>query len=137
MNKLGLEGEEMVKEAELPSGQQSLNEDFGLARSLGATGFPSIVMVNEDNKGVKIVGSRPLECYVSGLKQVLNIEDLQPKQQPALSALLEKEKLLFSKEIEVMYGVELADIKTFVEKELPSTTYQSKEILGETYFVNK
>ncbi len=137
VNKLGLDGEKIVKKAELPSGQQSLNEDFGLAASLGATGFPSIVMVNQDNKGVKIVGGRPLEYYVSGLKQVLNIEELEPKQQTALSGLLEKEKLLFSKEIEVMYDVEAADINTFVEKELPSTTYQSKEILGETYIVNK
>ncbi|WP_092493939.1 DsbA family protein [Virgibacillus salinus] len=137
VNKLGLDGEKIVKEAELPSGQQSLNEDFGLAASLSATGFPTIIMVNEENKGVKIVGGRPLEYYISGLKQVLNIEELQPKQQPALSGLLEKEKLLFSKEIEVMYDVEKKDIHAFVEKELPSTTYQSKEIMGETYFVKK
>ncbi|SEQ88139.1 Predicted dithiol-disulfide isomerase, DsbA family [Virgibacillus subterraneus] len=119
VNKLGLDGEKIVKEAELPSGQQSLNEDFGLAASLSATGFPTIIMVNEENKGVKIVGGRPLEYYISGLKQVLNIEELQPKQQPALSGLLEKEKLLFSKEIEVMYDVEKKDIHAFVEKELP------------------
>lgn len=137
VNKLGLDGEKILKDAELPSGQESLNEDFGLAASLGATGFPTIVMVNEENKGVKIVGGRPLEYYVSGLKQVLNIEELQPKQQPALSRLLEKEELLFSKEIEVMYDVETADINTFVEKQLPATTYQSKEILGEAYFVKK
>ena len=59
VNKLGLDGEAIVNEAEQPIGQQLLNEDFGLARSLGARGFPTIIMINEENKGVKIVGGRP------------------------------------------------------------------------------
>jgi hypothetical protein len=59
---------------------------------------------------------------------------LQPSPQPSLSSLLEKEKLLFSKEIEVMYGLEPSEINAFVEKELSPDSYQKKEILGETYF---
>lgn len=135
VTKLGLDGEAIVKEAEQPIGQQLLNEDFALARSLGVRGFPTTIMINEENKGVKIVGGRPLEYYVEGLKQVLNVEKLQPKQQPPLSSLLEKEKLLFAKEIEVMYDVEKSYINTFVEKELSPNSYQVKELLGEAYFL--
>ncbi|MED3563421.1 DsbA family protein [Bacillus xiapuensis] len=135
VNNLGLDGEAIVKEAEQSSGQQLLNEDFGLAASLGVRGFPTIIMVNEENISVKIVGSRPLENYVSGLKQVLNQQELLPKQQPSLSSLLEKEKLLFSKEIEVMYDVEKADMNAFIEKELSTSRYQEKEILGESYYM--
>ncbi len=134
VNKLGLDGEAIVNEAEQPIGQQLLNEDFALTRNLGARGFPTIIMMNEENKGVKIVGGRPFEYYVDGLKQVLNLEELQPKQRPSLSSLLEKEKLLFSKEIEVMYDVEQADVHAFIEKELSPENYQAKEILGEYYF---
>jgi putative protein-disulfide isomerase len=134
VNHLGLDGEAIIKEAEQPSGHQLLNEDFSLARNLGARGFPSIIMVNEENKGIKIVGSRPLEYYVSALEQILNGEELQQKKQPPLSQLLEQEKLLFSKEIEVMYDLDQSDIHSFVEKELSSNTYQKKEILGESYF---
>ena len=134
VNHLGLDGEAIIKEAEQPSGHQLLNEDFSLARSLGARGFPSIIMVNEENKGIKIVGSRPLEYYVSALEQILNGEELQPKKQPPLSQLLEQEKLLFSKEIEIMYDLDQSDIHSFVEKELSANTYQKKEILGESYF---
>jgi putative protein-disulfide isomerase len=133
VNLLGLDGEAIVKEAEQPAGQKLLNEDFGLARSLGVRGFPTIIIINEDNKGVKIVGGRPFESYVDGLKQALNMEELQPKPLPALSSLLEKEKLLFSKEIEVMYDIKQSDINTFVEKELTPTQYHVKEILGELY----
>lgn len=134
VNKLGLDGEAIINEAEYPVAQQLLDEDFGLARSLGVRGFPTIIMINEDNKGVKIGGSRPFEHYVDGLKQVLNMEELQPKRQPSLSSLLEKEKLLFSKEIEVMYDVEKSDVNSFLEKELSPAHYQGKEILGESYF---
>ncbi|MEH7390980.1 DsbA family protein [Bacillus sp. JJ1474] len=136
VNKLGLNGEAIVNEAEQPIGQQLLNEDFALTRSLGARGFPTIIMINEENKGVKIVGGRPFEYYVDGLKKALNVEELQPKQQPTLSNLLEKEKLLFSKEIEVMYDVEKSAINAFIEKELSPNSFQVKEILGELYFTS-
>ncbi|WP_318617724.1 DsbA family protein [Sporosarcina sp. YIM B06819] len=134
VNKMGLNGEAIVNEAEQPIGQQLLNEDFALVGNLGARGFPTIIMMNEENKGVKIVGGRPFEYYVDGLKQVLQTENLQPKQQPSLSSLLEKEKLLFSKEIEVMYDIRQPDVHSFIEKELTPNSYQAKEILGEFYF---
>jgi putative protein-disulfide isomerase len=137
VNKLGLDGAAIVREANLPLGQQLLNEDFALAASLGVRGFPTIIMVNEENKGVKIVGARPLEKYVAGLKQILDLEELQPRQQPPLSSLLEREKLLFSKEIEVMYDIEHTDITALIEKELSPNGYEAKEILGERYFATK
>lgn len=95
VNGLGLNGEEIVHEAEQGSGQSLLNEDFSLVRSLGVRGFPTIIMINEENKGVKIVGGRTLETYVDGLKQVLNKEELQPEPQPSLLSLLGEEKLIF------------------------------------------
>jgi len=134
VNQLGLDGEAIVRDAEQQTSQQLLNEDFSLARSLGVRGFPTIIMVNKDNKGLKIVGSRPLESYVEGLQQMLNTGEIEPKQQPSLSNLLEQEKLLFSKEIEVMYGIEKSEINAFVEKELSPSSYQVKELLGESYF---
>jgi putative protein-disulfide isomerase len=44
-------------------------------------------MVNEEKKGVKIVGGRPFEYYVDGLTQVLG-EKPTPNQPPSLSILL-------------------------------------------------
>lgn len=134
VNKLGFNGEAIVSEAEGAKGQQLLKEDFALTRDLGARGFPTIIMVNEEKKGIKIVGGRPFESYVEGLKQVLKLEELQPKPQPSLSNLLKKERLLFSKEIEVMYGIERSEVASFIGKELPINSYQVKEILGESYY---
>lgn len=135
VDELGLDGETIVNASEQQVGIQLLNEDFELARNLGARAFPTIVMINEDNRGIKIVGGRPLETYVDGLQQVLNGKELQPKQLPPLSDMLAKERLLFSKEIEVLYAVEQSQVQAFVEKELSPESYRMEEILGEVYII--
>ncbi len=133
VNQVGLDGESIVKEASQETGQQLLDEDFALARSLGVRGFPTIIIINEENKGVKIVGSRPFEYYVKGLEQILAKEELQALALPTLDKLLEKEGLLFSREIEEMYNLEPKDVLSFIQKVLPTDHYQQKEILGEMY----
>ena len=130
---MGLEGEKIVTQAEEPSAQKLLNEDFQQARNLGAMGFPSILMVNEEKKGIKIVGGRPLDAYIQGLKQVLGVNELEPKEQPTLTELLAEEELLFSKEIEVMYDVDQTNIASFIDEHLNSEQYDENELLGEKY----
>ncbi|MBX0315279.1 DsbA family protein [Planococcus glaciei] len=134
VNGMGLDGQAIIQRANEPAGHQLLSEDFSLARSLGARGFPTIILVNEENKGVKLVGGRPYEAYVDGLQKVLGEEELHAKQPKALSALLKQEGLLFAKEIEVMYEVDPSALPAFIEKELPSEQFEQKEILGEPYF---
>lgn len=136
VNKLNLDGKSILKDAQQEIGKNLLNEDFHLAASLGVRGFPSITIVNKDNKGVKVVGARPLEYYINGLKQVLNQDKLQPKTLPSLSELLKKEQLLFSKELEIMYSIKQTDIHSFIKKELSSDSYEEKEILGEAYYLS-
>ncbi|MED3948981.1 MULTISPECIES: DsbA family protein [Priestia] len=134
VNQIGLDGELIVKEAALPSSRQLLDQDFELNESLGVRGFPTIIMVNEENKGVKMVGVRSLENYVTGLKQVLSdVEKTEEKPVSSLAAFLEKESRLFSKEIEEMYDLPKQEVKSFIQKELPSGTYKIKDILGELY----
>src|SRR5690606_7336350 len=135
VNEIGLDGEKIVKDAEGELGQQLLMEDFVLKSKLGVRGFTTIVMVNEDNKGVKVVGSRPLDFYVSALKQVSDKEELKANKLPALSELIAKEKLLFAKEIEVMYDLDKADLDGFITEQLPADKFEENELLGEKYFV--
>src|SRR5690625_4070669 len=70
VNNIDVDGEEIINEANQPHTQSLLNEDLELTRNLGARGFPSIIMINEDNQGVKIVGGPSVDAYVDGLKQV-------------------------------------------------------------------
>lgn len=133
VNKVGLNGEEIVKQSKLPEAEISLHEDFQLIRQLGVQGFPTIVMLNKEKKGIKIVGARSLDQYVSVLQQMLPEENLQPKQLPNLLSLIQKEKLLFSCEIEAFYAIEEQDVEAFVSEQLGSTNFKMKEILGEKY----
>lgn len=90
-------------------------------------------MINEEKKGIKIVGGRPLDAYIQGLKQVLGVNELEPKEQPTLTELLAEEELLFSKEIEVMYDVDQTNIASFIDEHLNSEQYDENELLGEKY----
>lgn len=133
INQVGLDGEEILTQSKLPEANTSLHEDFQLVRELGVRGFPTIVMVNEEQKGVRIVGARTLADYANGLQQLLPNETLQPKQLSTLDQLLQQEKLLFSREIEEYYSIEQNELAAFVQKELPQDAYETNEILGEKY----
>lgn len=133
VNQMGLDGAAIVSEAGSEAAQRLLEQDFALAGSLGVRGFPTLIIVNEDNRGVKIVGARSLETYVQALKQALSEDSLQAKPLPSPAELLNIEKLLFAKEIEVMYDIEPDDVRLFVEKQLPTEAYELKELLGELY----
>src|SRR5690625_1279369 len=94
VNNLDLDGEAIINEANQPHTQNLLNKDFELTRNLGARGFPSMIMITEDNPGVSIVVGRPFEAYVEGLKQVLHPETVDSNQPPALSNLFDGAELL-------------------------------------------
>jgi len=132
VNKLGLDGKAIMQEASQPSSHVLLQADFMKARNLGVRGFPTIMIVNEANKGVKIVGAQPFTAYVQALTQVLETEPV-PSTLPSLAALLDKEGLLFSKELEELYGVAQQDIPSFIERALEPAQYGQQEILGEMY----
>lgn len=138
VNQLGLQGKEIVNEANLPKSQQLLEQDFDFARKLGVRGFPTIIMVNKENKGIKIVGARSFESYVDGLKQILTEkEDLQPASKPELSKLLVNNARLFSREIEEIYELKRTEIHSFIQENLSPSDYVVKEVLGEVYIENK
>ncbi|MUG43680.1 DsbA family protein [Paenibacillus woosongensis] len=137
VSQVGLNGADIVDQAAMPAAQSLLEEDFELSRSLGVRGFPTIIMVNSDNKGVKIVGARSLADYVKALSQVLEAESLQVRAVPEMAALLMREKRLFSKEIEIMYDLEQQEVATFLEKSLPVDKYSLSQIVGESYVESK
>ncbi|AOM84441.1 DsbA family oxidoreductase [Salisediminibacterium beveridgei] len=132
LSDMGLDGERIVTEADGERGHALLMEDFALARSLRARAFPTIIMVNEKNEGVRIVGGRPLETYIDGLKK-LRGKEVKAGPVPDLPVLLKDEQLLFAKEIEVLYEVAPAEAKAFVERQLSEESYEIQMFLSEWY----
>lgn len=129
VNQMGLDGTAIVKEAEEGSGQALLEQDFALARQLGVRGFPTIILVNEERKGVRISGTRPLSAYVDALKQVLLNETVEARPLPDLQQIFEQEGVLFAKEIEVLYDLAPEAVQSFVLAD----SYVEGERLGGYY----
>lgn len=115
-------------------GQQLLSNDFNLVRELGVRGFPTVVIVNHDNQGTKIVGARDLNVYIDTLKKLNNNGKTVSKPLPDLELYLKKQHRLFSKEIEIMYDIAQGEVPNFVEQNLSPSVYTARNILGENYY---
>ncbi|MGJ5711357.1 DsbA family protein, partial [Staphylococcus equorum] len=118
-------------------GQNLLAEDFNLVSQLGVRGFPTIVIVNKDNQGTKIVGARSLETYIDALEKLDTSTTIKPNPLPKFSLYLNEQSSLFSKEIEVMYDIEEKNVPNFIEKDLDKSKYTISNILGENYYEAK
>lgn len=132
VNKLGMNGVQIVEDASQQSAEDLLEQDFEKSASLGVRGFPTVIMVNEENKGVKIVGARSLDTYIDALQKISK-EQIQAKPVPSLSKLLQNNKRLFSKEVEVMYGIEESQVQTFIQTHLSEGEYRTQFIMNELY----
>ncbi|MFC5603687.1 DsbA family protein [Sporosarcina koreensis] len=137
INQVGLDGEEFVNQSKLPEADTKLHEDFQIVRQLGVRGFPTIVMMNEEQKGVRIVGARSLEDYANALQRLLPDETIEPKQLSRFDQLLKEEKLLFSREIEEFYSIDKNKVETFAKEQLPQDAYTVNSLLGEKYIQAK
>ncbi|CAI6046106.1 hypothetical protein PAECIP112173_01203 [Paenibacillus sp. JJ-100] len=130
VDQLGLNGKEIVDAAAQQSAQDLLEEDFEMTARLGVRGFPSIIIVNKEEQGIKVTGARPLETYVQALQQILG-ETPKPKKITTLTDKMKEGNLLFSKEIEVLYDIEKANVKKYVQSQLQEDTYHVRHILDE------
>lgn len=66
---------------------------------------------------------------MSGIR--LPEEEISSKELLDLSQLIQKEKLLFSRELEEYYVIEENEVEAFLQKELPENSYESNTVLGE------
>ncbi|MDW8797619.1 DsbA family protein [Staphylococcus pseudoxylosus] len=117
-------------------GKQLLLEDFDLVHKLGVRSFATIVLLNDDNHGAKIVGARELNVYVDTLKDLNKSSKVDPKPLPHLSLYLKSHPRLFSKEIEVMYDLKKENMSEFMQQYLNHSNYTTQNILGENYYEN-
>ena len=136
VEEVGLNAQEIIEAANGTVGETLLQEGFIRMQQMGVRGFPSIVMIDEDNKGIKLVGQRRAEDYATSLEKLLG-KSVIPQTLPRLSKVLKKEKRLFAKEIEVLYDIAPAQLQQFIANELSAEQYETHEILGELYIEMK
>lgn len=131
----GLDSEYILKQAEGAAGEQLLTKDLQTVQALQATGFPTVVLVDDQNQGLKVVGAQPFEVLVEALKQLLpEGTSLVPDAVPRLTEVIQEHPTLLSKEIEVLYDIEKEDVADFVASQIPIEKYQTESILDEIYY---
>lgn len=134
LEEMGLDHEKILNDADSFEGRSLLNSDLGLARALTATGFPTLVLVNEQNQGVKVVGAQPYEALESALKQILGVEELIQTPVPSLDLVMKTTPFLMNREIEVLYNLEESEVPGFVDMIVGKQNVQKGEILGQNYY---
>ena len=134
LEEMGLDHEKILNDADSFEGRSLLNSDLGLARALTATGFPTLVLVNEQNQGVKVVGAQPYEALESALKQILGVEELIQTPVPSLDLVMKTTPFLMNREIEVLYNLEESEVPGFVDMIVGKENVQKGEVLGQNYY---
>lgn len=134
LEEMGLDHEKILNDADSFEGRSLLNSDLGLARALTATGFPTLVLVNEQNQGVKVVGAQPYEALESALKQILGVEELIQTPVPSLDLVMKTTPFLMNREIEVLYNLEESEVPGFVNMIVGKENVQKGEIMGQNYY---
>ena len=134
LEEMGLDHEKILNDADSFEGRSLLNSDLGLARALTATGFPTLVLVNEQNQGVKVVGAQPYEALERALKQILGVEELIQTPVPSLDLVMKTTPFLMNREIEVLYNLEESEVPGFVDMIVGKENVQKGEVLGQNYY---
>lgn len=135
LEKVGLNSQSILEAAESTAGEELLMKDLQMVQALQASGFPTVVLVNNQNQGLKIVGAKPYEALVSALEQILPAgTSLVPEAVPNLAEVVKTHQTLLSKEIEVLYNLERESVLEFVASQLSANQYETETILTETYF---
>lgn len=134
LDEMGLDSVKILDDADSFEGRALLNSDLGLSQALTATGFPTIVLVNEENQGVKIVGAQPYEALENALKQVLGVEELIQTPVPSLDIVMQTTPFLLNREIEVLYNLEESEVPAFVDMIMGKENVQKGEVLGQNYY---
>lgn len=135
LEEMGLDAKAILEDADSFEGRTLLNGDIGLSRALTVTGFPTVVMVNEQNQGIKIVGAQSYEALVEALQQILpEGTELEPDSVPPLDVVMEEHPLLLNREIEVLYDLSEEEVPQFVKLTMGEENVQKGEHLGQNYY---
>ncbi len=115
-------------------GKQVLYENLQPMIDLGVTGFPTVIMINNRNEGIKIVGARTTDTYRRALEKLIGEDvSLVPHELPTLSQYLDMVPTVFFNEIEKMYDLKTDEVMPFIKENLDEDSFEISEIVNYKY----
>lgn len=133
VNQLNLNGEEILKQVLNDQDHLLLSKDFKIKAQFGVRGFPTLAFIDNEGKGIKVVGARDMQTYIEAIKNVGEFDSIHPEDPINLLDLFKEDKFLFNKEIEVLYDIDRDDVESFVIRE-SNDNFIKMDILGETCY---
>jgi len=121
---LGIEPSEIIKTSFAPSGKKLLEENYRPILELGVTGFPTVIMVNDKNEGIKVTGARNYDTYKKAFAKLTGTEEnLDGIKTPTLLEFLKELPTMFYVDIAKTYDLKEDQIDAFIKKELSNVGY--------------
>ncbi len=123
---LGVDTGEILELSYSEAGKLLLQENYRPMLEFGITGFPTVIMVNEKNEGIKITGARSYDTYKKALVKLVGEEQklvLAPT--PSLRELLEQVPTMFYNDIAKTYDIAEESVGEFVVDQLGKQGYQT------------
>lgn len=133
LNRIDRNGKKIVSDSKTLEAKELLEEDLALNLKLKVTGFPTVIMKNEDGLTETLVGFRPYEDYKNALERLSYGKAPSPRK-IELKELFSFSKNLFEKEIMEIYNLEKEEVIPFLNKELGEDIYEVRKVM-DTFFV--
>lgn len=124
LEEIGCKNKEMLNLSNLEKADNLITSDINFTKMFKIKTFPSIVMINEKNQGIKITENHNYKKYQEALNKLfINKTPLIPLKIPVFSELIEEALLLSQKEIEYLYEITIDDFALFIKSKLPEGNY--------------
>lgn len=100
--------------------------------------YPSLVMINEKNQGLKIFKNHNFIKYQTSLnKLIIDKKSLVPLEIPNFGELIDNVLLISQDEIEYLYGIVIDDFHTFIKNELYNKEYEIFTVKNKNFITLK
>ena len=116
---LGIESDEIIKTSYSAAGKKLLEENYRPIMEFGVTGFPTVIMVNGKNEGIKITGARSYETYKKAFAKLTgDTTEANDRKTPTLKEFLRVLPTMFYSDIAKTYAIPEEDVDDYIINEL-------------------
>ncbi|HHX78552.1 MAG TPA: hypothetical protein GX695_02230 [Acholeplasmataceae bacterium] len=113
-----------------------ITSDINFAEMYKIKEYPSLVMINENNQGLKIKENHNFEKYQQVLKRLsIDKTSLIPIELPSFSNLIDNILLISQDEIEYLYGINISNFNAFIEEKLNEKKYEILEFKSKKFIM--
>jgi predicted DsbA family dithiol-disulfide isomerase len=114
---VGLEIDEFIKDLHSESAAQAFQYDLQITSEMEVDKIPTLVFFNEniEEEGMKVTGCYPYEVYVKIIQDLLQSSP-EPTSPPPLEQFLQYFKFVATKEIAVVYNMQMTEVEKEMKK---------------------